>query len=66
MSEARALTNFAGNAVATVLIGTWTKEFDRAQAYRVLAGEEPFDEESLVDDEPESVPEPRHEVAAKA
>ena len=26
MSEARALTNFAGNAVATVLIGTWTKE----------------------------------------
>jgi aerobic C4-dicarboxylate transport protein len=26
MSEARALTNFAGNAVATVLIGTWTGE----------------------------------------
>ena len=24
MSEARALTNFAGNSVATVLIGTWT------------------------------------------
>ena len=24
MSEARALTNFAGNAVATVVIGTWT------------------------------------------
>ena len=24
MSEARALTNFAGNAVATVLIGHWT------------------------------------------
>ena len=32
MSEARALTNFAGNAVATVLIGTWTGEFDRDQA----------------------------------
>ncbi|SCF13659.1 Sodium:dicarboxylate symporter family protein [Micromonospora haikouensis] len=30
MSEARALTNFAGNAVATVLVGTWTGEFDRA------------------------------------
>ena len=29
MSEARALTNFAGNAVATVLIGTWTKEIDK-------------------------------------
>ena len=32
MSEARALTNFAGNAVATVLIGNWTREFDREQA----------------------------------
>ena len=29
MSEARALTNFAGNAIATVLIGTWVKEIDR-------------------------------------
>ena len=31
MSEARALTNFAGNAVATVLIGTWTDGIDREQ-----------------------------------
>jgi len=31
MSEARALTNFAGNAVATVLIGSWTNEFNRAR-----------------------------------
>ena len=31
MSEARALTNFTGNAVATLLIGTWTKELDREQ-----------------------------------
>jgi aerobic C4-dicarboxylate transport protein len=44
MSEARALTNFAGNAVATVLIGTWTRELDRARAERVLAGDLPFDE----------------------
>ena len=29
MSEARALTNFTGNAVATLLVGTWTKELDR-------------------------------------
>ncbi|CRK56272.1 C4-dicarboxylate-transport transmembrane protein DctA [Alloactinosynnema sp. L-07] len=65
MSEARALTNFAGNAVATVLIGTWTKEFDHAQAARVLAGDEPFDEESLADDQQESVPEPRHELASR-
>ena len=48
MSEARALTNFAGNAVATVLIGTWTKEFDRDQANRVFAGQEPFNEATLV------------------
>ena len=29
MSEARALTNFSGNAVATALIGKWVGEFDR-------------------------------------
>ncbi|WP_153037365.1 cation:dicarboxylate symporter family transporter [Amycolatopsis sp. YIM 10] len=50
MSEARAVTNFAGNAVATVLIGSWTKEFDRAQAGRVFAGQDPFNEATLVDD----------------
>ncbi|MFD6936026.1 cation:dicarboxylate symporter family transporter [Streptomyces goshikiensis] len=50
MSEARALTNFAGNAVATVLIGTWTKEFDRDRAAEVLAGRCPFDETTLVED----------------
>ncbi|WP_243717322.1 cation:dicarboxylate symporter family transporter [Actinomadura darangshiensis] len=50
MSEARALTNFAGNAVATVVIGTWTKEFDAAQARRVLAGEDPFNEETMLDE----------------
>ncbi|MFD2422460.1 cation:dicarboxylate symporter family transporter [Amycolatopsis pigmentata] len=47
MSEARALTNFAGNAVATVLIGAWTREFDRARARTVLSGENRFDETSL-------------------
>jgi aerobic C4-dicarboxylate transport protein len=50
MSEARALTNFAGNAVATVLIGSWTKEIDRTQMQRVFSGEDPFDESSFVDD----------------
>ncbi len=50
MSECRALTNFAGNAVATVLIGTWTGGVDRAQLDRVLAGEDPFDETTMVDD----------------
>ena len=47
MSEARALTNFAGNAVATVLIGTWTKEIDRDRVGEVLAGRVPFDEQTL-------------------
>ncbi|WP_330299982.1 cation:dicarboxylate symporter family transporter [Streptomyces sp. NBC_00503] len=51
MSEARALTNFAGNAIATVLIGTWTKEFDRARATEVLAGRLPFDETTLTEDD---------------
>ncbi|AWI31035.1 cation:dicarboxylate symporter family transporter [Streptomyces tirandamycinicus] len=50
MSEARALTNFAGNAVATVLVGTWTKEIDSKRAAEVLAGRLPFDEETFVDD----------------
>ncbi|MEV4275187.1 cation:dicarboxylate symporter family transporter [Actinoplanes xinjiangensis] len=51
MSEARALTNFAGNAVATVLIGTWTKEFDRERAALVLSGNDPFDEQTMLDDD---------------
>jgi aerobic C4-dicarboxylate transport protein len=55
MSEARALTNFAGNSVATVLMGVWTQEFDREQANRVLTGEAPFDEATMIDtDEDES------------
>ncbi|MFF7365125.1 cation:dicarboxylate symporter family transporter [Streptomyces sp. NPDC008125] len=49
MSEARALTNFAGNAVATILVGTWTKEIDRARVDEVLAGNLPFDERMLED-----------------
>ncbi|MFG1804800.1 cation:dicarboxylate symporter family transporter [Micromonospora carbonacea] len=59
MSEARALTNFAGNAVATVLVGTWTGEFDRAQARDVLAGRRPFDEATMLDeDAPGDDPQP--------
>ncbi|MET8085645.1 cation:dicarboxylase symporter family transporter [Micromonospora sp. NPDC005197] len=50
MSEARALTNFAGNAVATVLVGTWTGEFDRDRAAGVLRGDDPFDEATMLDD----------------
>jgi len=50
MSEARALTNFAGNAVATVLVGGWTGELDRAKLDRVLAGQDPFDELTMQDE----------------
>jgi aerobic C4-dicarboxylate transport protein len=59
MSEARALTNFAGNSVATVLIGTWTQEIDKDRVRRVLAGELPFDETTLLDeDAPVGGPDP--------
>jgi aerobic C4-dicarboxylate transport protein len=47
------VTNFAGNAVATVIIGRWTGELDTERATRVLNGEEPFDEITMLDeDEP--------------
>jgi len=70
MSEARAVTNFAGNAVATLVIGYWVGEFDKDQAKRVLAGELPFDETTMLDDDhaptpaeeaesPSAVPAPR-------
>ncbi|MDQ4489832.1 cation:dicarboxylase symporter family transporter [Sinomonas sp. ASV486] len=48
MSEARALTNFTGNAVATVLMGTWTKEIDRDRVGDVLGGRRPFDETTML------------------
>lgn len=50
MSEARALTNFAGNSVATVVIGTWTNSIDHDRAHAVLAGDLPFDEATMTDD----------------
>jgi aerobic C4-dicarboxylate transport protein len=64
MSEARAVTNFAGNAVATVLVASWTGTLDRETLDRTLAGENPFDESTMVDDHgpadpvPEVVPVP--------
>ncbi|MBO9625365.1 MAG: cation:dicarboxylase symporter family transporter [Microbacterium sp.] len=47
MSEGRALTNFTGNAVATLLIGTWTRQIDRERVRQVLSGALPFDESVL-------------------
>ncbi|MFM0625659.1 dicarboxylate/amino acid:cation symporter [Paraburkholderia xenovorans] len=50
MSEARALTNFIGNAVATLVVAKWTHELDEPRMRRVLDKETP--EEA---DEPEKV-----------
>jgi aerobic C4-dicarboxylate transport protein len=34
-----------------VVIGTWTKSIDSARVQDVLAGRDPFDETTMVDDE---------------
>jgi aerobic C4-dicarboxylate transport protein len=42
-----------------VLIGTWTGEFDRDKARAVFAGEDPFDENTMLDspdDPPPALP----------
>ena len=52
MSEARALTNFSGNAVATILVGKWTGTADLDRVHDVLTGKIPYketDEDSRVD-----------------
>jgi aerobic C4-dicarboxylate transport protein len=54
MSEARALTNFAGNSVATVLVGHWTDSYDKERLQRVLDGQDPFDEQTMLDDHSEA------------
>lgn len=38
MSEARALTNFIGNGVATVVVSTWEKELDHDTMKKTLNG----------------------------
>ena len=50
MSEARAVTNFSGNAVATLLVGSWTKTIDKERVRTVLDGKLPFDESTMLDD----------------
>jgi aerobic C4-dicarboxylate transport protein len=44
MSECRALTNFVGNAVATVVVARWENELDRTKFAAAMAGELPEDE----------------------
>jgi len=40
MSEARALTNFVGNGVATIVVSNWENELDRETLNRELLGSE--------------------------
>lgn len=58
MSEARAVTNFSGNAVATLLVGSWTHTVDKTKVDAVLRGDDPFDELTMVDDHADRTPEP--------
>ena len=43
MSEARAITNLIGNAVATMVIARWDGALDLARARRILDGERPIE-----------------------
>ncbi|OBJ30663.1 cation:dicarboxylate symporter family transporter [Mycolicibacter heraklionensis] len=58
MSEARAVTNFSGNAVATLLVGSWTHTVDKAKVDAVLRGHDPFDELTMVDDHSSAIAQP--------
>ncbi|KAI1692402.1 sodium:dicarboxylate symporter family domain-containing protein [Ditylenchus destructor] len=55
MSECRSLTNFIGNAVATIVVARWEGELDQDQLARVLSGKEEFTGIADVDSLPASV-----------
>jgi aerobic C4-dicarboxylate transport protein len=58
MSEARALTNFIGNSVATLVVAKWCKALDSDKLKAVLDGEtadEADYPELVLDDSPEPV-----------
>ncbi|MBO9110360.1 dicarboxylate/amino acid:cation symporter [Agrobacterium sp. S2/73] len=55
MSECRALTNFVGNAVATIVVARWEGELDHEQLARVLSGKEEFTGIADVDSLPGAV-----------
>jgi aerobic C4-dicarboxylate transport protein len=53
MSECRSLTNFMGNAVATVVVSAWEGALDRDLMQRALAGDElptPPELEAVIND----------------
>ncbi|OYW82826.1 MAG: hypothetical protein B7Z20_13405, partial [Sphingobium sp. 32-64-5] len=47
MSECRAITNFIGNAVATIVVARWEGELNADQLARALAGQ--VDPDTLLD-----------------
>jgi aerobic C4-dicarboxylate transport protein len=47
MSEVRALTNFIGNAVATLVVARWEGELDQERLAEVLDGQVEVDEEGM-------------------
>ena len=42
MDEARTLTNYIGNAVATLIVATWTHTIDKQRVAETLDGKHPF------------------------
>jgi len=46
---ARALGNLIGNCVATIVVAAWEGDIDRAQAHRVLNGEQTTDTAAILD-----------------
>lgn len=45
LNEGRVFINVLGNAIATIVVGKWEKDFDATVARRVLAGDAPVREE---------------------
>ncbi|WP_239589872.1 C4-dicarboxylate transporter DctA [Streptomyces aureoverticillatus] len=62
MSECRALTNLAGNSVATLLVTRWEGVLDTARVNRVLRTGIP--EPPADDPEPEAAPPPEHDTGS--
>jgi aerobic C4-dicarboxylate transport protein len=50
VAEAWAATNFSGNAVATLLVGSWNKTVNMDKVNEALSGRDPFDEVTMLDD----------------
>ena len=49
MSQMRGLTNLAGNAVATVVVAKWEKEFDASKAGAIITGHAAVEPELLAE-----------------